>query len=469
MPLVRLKQQHVRPGPEVDTSALKRTRGEFLRRGSLVALSSFAAGLRTVIAVSVVASVFGPAAVTAYGVAVSIFSVALVLCTGYTILVINKLAVAKRQKRADIELSAPLVDIFRLVAASAVILAIVVPGFGILAATLLPLDTKLFWAAYGTLTLSFVVLPFAQAIIGLQQIRGQEKANLRVSVENIAAYIILAILVRLFIHDVYIALVALGVAAVLVDFWGVHRRMKLLGSFKDLTMQRLREGIRAFGAAPLKSIKEAPKATSGALDGVVLASTFMLAAQVATSTGALSSSLTIIAITALRTFIVPLKSFGTVGGRLVRVESPSAADQPSTLFGLVRLAYALILPLSLVLFLLPDQVAALLHMTSGPEARFVIYMMAMQLLLEPITGLASSMLKVVTRPGAVLLPLTLTMWAGVTPVLVILTITSSLSLYNIWMTLLIARVVFFIAVSVALWSWARAQRIPVQPPATVPA
>ena len=450
-------------------SSLVKLRGtlhtQFLRRGGLIALSSFSTGLRTVIAVTVVASGFGAQAVTAYGVAASIYGVGLVLCAGYTILVANRLAMSKKRNAPDDQLAEPLGDIFRLVVASTILLCVVVPALGVVAVFVLPLSTSLFVAAYATLSISFVSLPFSQSMMGVQQIRGQEFLNLRNSLENLGLFIALTALDRLLIGDAVVALVVLGVGGALIDFWSVRRRYVRLGVFRPLVKEQLLRGLKLFQEHPLSSLLSAPKATTGALDGVVLASTFMLVAQVSTVAGPFVSSLTVVGITTLRTIIVPLKGFGTVGGRLTKVESATLHEQPTHFRNIVLTMYAFAIPVGAIFLFVPTGIMWVLQLPVAPESFFLVRMMGVQILLEPVTGVASSMLKIVRKPGAVLLPLIFTMWGLVIPISLILVWTSALTIQSIWFTLLGARVLFFVIVVATVVVWARHAKEPLTQPA----
>ncbi|MEV5558129.1 hypothetical protein AB0L44_31125 [Nonomuraea wenchangensis] len=163
----------------------------------------------------------------------------------------------------------------------------------------------------------------------------------------------------------------------------------------------------------------------------------------------------------MRTIIIPLKSYGLVGGRMATAPGHGLRpDQRVRLFATV--IADLLLPLSVTMIFAPT---AMLHLigleaASGP-AVLAVRPAGAQLLLEPITGFGAAALKILVGPSAAITALLISMAGVALPVVAVLLVSANLSVASIWGALLSARICFALLVLRRCRSWRRGALAPV--------
>ncbi|SMQ73947.1 hypothetical protein SAMN06295909_3492 [Plantibacter sp. VKM Ac-1784] len=424
----------------------RRFRRDFLRRGSLMALGSAFGGVRAMVTIIALAE-FGPTTVSTYGIAVNVYGIAVVLCAGHGIAVVSRLSHLRMRGQSDAAGSEQFTEIISTAWASTFVLVVLTCGFGAISTALIPGDRGQYVLAYAAATVGAILLPLGQCLAGKQQFLGLERLSTQHSFETFVIGTGLALLGTGVAPDATTALLSIGLSGIAAEAWGFARRRDSLGE-RDRGI--IRAGWSVFTSSPAQTLRNVPRTAAGAYDGVVLLSTFALVSQLAASVGPLPGAVTVTAIAFVRSVVIPLKSIGLVGGRLVVHRS----DRRLIDSGLIRqaigtVAYVLV-PVGAALALAPWPLQHVLGLPQGHDTELVVRLVGFQLMLEPIAGVGSAMLKVIVKPTAVLLPLTICMWGLTLPVIAIGSAAGALSLPTIWAVLLTARGAFCACVWVGL-------------------
>lgn len=235
------------------------------------------------------------------------------------------------------------------------------------------------------------------------------------------------------------ALVSRRAAHDLVDWQGAGH----------VAREELRDDLR-------RTVRRLPRAVAPSLDVIPLMTTFAVATAVASTVSEEVGATTATVIALLRTVIVPLKAFGVVAGRLTRVCSPSPAAEVRESARIVGVLLCLSVTTGVAVVLLREPVAVALGLPLNPGSA-VVAVAGAQLVLEAVTGVGNTMLKVLVAPTALLAEITVVMWGLAVPALVVVAATGP-SAGLVWGVLLGARCVFAVLVVGAWWCWSRASR-----------
>jgi len=400
-------------------------------------------GLITLVALAA----FGPTTVSMYGISLSVYGVAVVLCAGHGIAVVARLSRHHAGRMAVGESRAPFVELLATAWASTVALITLTLLFGVISALVLPVDPVEYATAYAAATIGAVLLPLGQCVIGKQQVLGMERTSTAHSIETFLIGTALALIGIWLAPSASIALVAIGLSGLCADAWGFARRRASLGS-QDRGV--IRAGLHQFLAAPMTTMRGVPRTAAGGYDGLVLLTTFTTVSQIALHVSPTAGAVTVTVITFVRSIVIPLKSVGLVGGRLVVQQSRTLTHSRDLVRRVIRTVACFLVPVGAVIAIAPWPLQQLLGLPPGQDVEWVIRLVGIQLILEPIAGVGSGMLKVIVKPTSVLLPLLLCMWAFALPTIAILAATQHLTLVGIWLVLLIARVIFSTCVLIRL-------------------
>lgn len=411
---------------------------DFLRRGSLMALGSALGSIRGLITL-VALSTFGPTTVSMYGIALSVYGIAVVLCAGHGVAVISRLSRHHLGVEPNRESGTLFTEIVSTAWASTIALVTLTFSFGAISAILLPIDAGQFAVAYAAATIGAVLLPLGQCLLGKQQVLGLERRSTMHSLETFTIGTGLALVGIRLAPSAEIALLVIAVSTLGADVWGFVRRRNSLDA-RDRGI--IRAGWVRFTSRPLRAFRAVPHTAAGGYDGIVLLSTFTLVSQLAFHVSPLTGAVTVTAIAFVRSIVIPLKSVGLVGGRLVVQGSPGGSTDAGLIRRAICTAACFLIPVGAVIALVPWPLQHLLGLPPGPEAELVIRLVGVQLILEPITGVGSAMLKIIVKPTTVLLPLVLCMWGFALPAIAIGTAMNTSSLHSIWTILLTARIAF---------------------------
>lgn len=402
-------------------------------------------GLITLVALSGL----GPTTVSMYGIALSIYGIAVVLCAGHSVAVISRLSRYPLGGEPNGECRTHFTEIVATAWASTIALVTLTIGFGAISAILLPVDSGQFAVAYAAATVGAFLLPLGQCLVGRQQVLGLERRSTRHSLETFAIGTGLALLGIGLAPNAETALLAIGLSGLGAEIWGFVRRRNSLGP-GDRGI--IRAGWVMFASRPLRTFRGVPHTAAGGYDGIVLLSTFTLVSQLAFHVSPLTGAVTVTAIAFVRSIVIPLKSVGLVGGRLVVQGSAGGAIDASLIRRAIGTVACFLVPVGAVIALAPWPLQQLLGLPPGPDVELVIRLVGVQLILEPIAGVGSAMLKIIVKPTTVLLPLVLCMWGFVLPVIAIGTAMHTSSLLSIWTILLTARIAFCVCVLFGLLS-----------------
>lgn len=402
----------------------------------MVAAGVFLAGVRMLILL-VLLGRFGDSVVGSFGYAQNVYGIVAVLCAGHGIAVMA--ALAGSSPAGSNPARARLLPILTTAWASTALLVLLALLFGATSVLVLPVHVPIFAAAYLAATTSAVFLPLAQSFTGLQQVRGHEYRSLLHTVEGFVISVGLGGAGVLLASDAVFAVTAIGLGCFFGDLWSTARRyMSVRGEVRGLPTAAL----RVFLSAPKTALARVPRTAAGGYDGLILMTSFIVVSQVAVSHGAATGAATVTLIAAVRTIVVPLKSFGIVGGRLIRSQTSDPMTTARLFWLLVRVGAIAIAPLGLVCLIVPAAPIALLQLESTSDVEFAVRLVGGQLLLEPLTGLGAAMLKVIVKPTALLLPLATSLLGWALPATLALNALSDLTVAGIWTILLIGRIGF---------------------------
>lgn len=436
---------------------------DFLRRGSLMGLGSALGGVRGLVTL-VALSAFGPMTISMYGIALSVYGIAVVLCAGHSVAVISRLSRYPVGGEPNGACRTHFTEIVATAWASTIALVMLTFGFGVISAMLLPLhsgqfagpegdatgkvvllpiDVGQFAVAYAAATVGAVLLPLGQCLVGRQQVLGLERVSTVHSLETFAIGTGLALIGIHLAPNAETALAAIGAGGLCAEIWGFVRRRNSLDAGDHGI---IRAGLVRFASRPRRAFRGVPRTAAGGYDGIVLLSAFAVVSQLAFHVSPLTGAVTVTAIAFLRSIVVPLKSVGLVGGRLVVQGSAGNTIDASLIRRVIGAVACLLVPAGAVIALAPWPLQHLLGLPPGPDVELVIRLVGVQLMLEPVTGVGSAMLKIIVKPTTVLLPLVLCMWGFALPMISISTAMHASSLLSIWTILLTARIAFCVCV-----------------------
>ncbi|MEZ7130507.1 hypothetical protein ACBR40_34685 [Nonomuraea sp. AD125B] len=422
----------------------------FLAKGTQLAAALFLSGLKGLIFFAAIRG-YDPDVAAAYGVGITVTLAVSMLGAGLNVVAVQKLAGVDvhedtRERRHRLSaigataVSSALLLTLALLAAGAV-LALVGDG----------LTSLFFWCRMP----GVLVIPLQGVVTGALVASGREGAALRTSMENLVLNAAAAAILPVLSLSPPAALIAIAVYGTLADTFTLIRQLVRLGRLGSHLLGAVRSATPVVVTQPLSHLRGAWQAAAGASDGLIMMGSFALitlaAAQVDNETAMTVTAL----ISLMRTIIIPLKSYGLVGGRMAM--APGHGLRPDQRVNLYAAVIAgLLLPLSLTMIFAPD---AMLHLigleaASGP-AVLAVRLAGAQLLLEPITGFGAAALKILVGPSAAMTALLISMAGVALPVVAVLLVSADLSVASIWGALLAARICFALQVLRRYRSWRR--------------
>lgn len=412
-------------------------------------------GIKWLVILTILGSV-SPAAVTAFGLAQTVYGLALALASGLTIATVGALTQRRGSTSARTDVTSAVGSMLAVSRVSTVALVTLVVLTGTMLVVVLEGSTaRLLAAAYAGLVLSCAVVPWYQVVTGVLQVAGRESTALKISVCSVAASLALAAGARSLTDDPTVLVLVVGATTSICELLGALVSRRAAHDLVDwqgaghVAREELRDDLR-------RTVRRLPRAVAPSLDVIPLMTTFAVATAVASTVSEEVGATTATVIALLRTVIVPLKAFGVVAGRLTRVCSPSPAAEvreSARIVG-VLLCLSVTTGVAVVLFREPVAVALGLPLHLGSA---VVAVAGAQLVLEAVTGVGNTMLKVLVAPTALLAEITVVMWGLAVPALVVVAATGP-SAGLVWGVLLGARCVFAVLVVRAWWCWSRASR-----------
>lgn len=411
----------------------------FALTGSKLALAIFITGMKGLIFFHTLSG-YEPEVVAGYGTALNLIMVFVIAAAGLQVLVVSRFRPADfrkeawRQETAD-QLGALAATAIAVLVGLAVLLAI---AGGVLAFTDSggPLTEISYWARVPSVWL----VPITSMIGGILVVMGKEGVALRCAVENLALTAALAFALTLFDLSGPAVLICIGLFGAAVDFSMLVRQWIGLGPMRGAVGTAVRQGARLIMApGRLQYVTAVPRAVSGAMDALFLATTFTVVTAVAAAVSPVAGAITGSLVALIRTVVVPLKAYGMVAGRMTK-----QSDSVSTMNTFIVTVAVVFVPLGLFLIVSPATFVSLIgeYPADSPGMLLAVRLVGVQLMLEPFTGFVSSALKVLVAPSATLRSLAIALFGFAVPATLVLYWTGSLSLALVWVVLLSTRVLF---------------------------
>lgn len=427
--------------------------GELWRRGSTMGLVLMLPGIKWLVILAILGSI-SPAAVTAFGLAQTIYGLTLALTSGLTIATIGTLT-RRRGSTLDHTSATPLIGSMLAVArvSTVALLSLVVLTGAVLVIVLDGPTARLLAAAYAGLVLSCAVVPWYQVVAGLLQVAGRERVTLRISIASLVASLALAATARAITADPLTLVLVVGATTSICELLGAaasrYAARDLLGWHEARVIARsaLRSDLR-------RTVGRLPRAVAPSLDVLPLMTTFAVATYVASTASVEVGAATATVIALLRTLIVPLKAFGVVAGRLTRVYSTSTVQESRECARIVGLLLLLSVTTGVLVIVLRGPLSTALGLPDVVSSTVLVFAGA-QLVLEAITGVGNTMLKVLVAPTALLAEISIVMWGLALPALAVVAHHGATAT-SVWAVLLGARLVFAASVVRAWTRWAHA-------------
>lgn len=195
--------------------------------------------------------------------------------------------------------------------------------------------------------------------------------------------------------------------------------------------------------------------SSGA-DAVVIAVTFMLVAMIGSHLGTQEAAATATIITVLRLAIIPCKSFGVITGRFA--SAAYAKDRPGegaiVIRAGIQLVYFIFAPVALILIVFHDALARFLWPDFPGERldtfSLLLVLAGLQILIEPIAGFLSTILKILNRGMRVLGNTILYQWLLTLPAAYLTAVFFEFGIIALWLCMVCGRLVFA-GLSLSAW------------------
>lgn len=417
----------------------------FFIKGTQVAAALFLSGLKGLIFFAAIRNYDSDVA-AAYGVGITVTLAVSMLGAGLNVVAVQKLAGVdvrddSRERRERLcvlgaaAVSSTLLLTISMVAAG-VVLTFITGG----------LTSLFFWFRMPGVFL----IPIQGIVTGALVASGRESATLRTSMENVALHASAALVLPWLSLSPSAALMAIAVYGTLADTFTLLRQLLRSGHLRAALLDAVRTGTPVVIRQPLSHVKGAWEATTGASDGLIMMGTFALITLAAAEVDHETAVTTTALVSLMRTIIIPLKSYGLVGGRMAKAPSKEIrSDERVHLFGMV--IAGLLLPLSLTMLVAPTAMVHLIGLeTARGGAALAVSLAGVQLLLEPLAGFGSAVLKVLIGPAAAMTSLLISMAGVALPLISVLLLSGKLSVASLWGTLLVARLCFAVQV---LWRY----------------
>lgn len=423
----------------VTVSEIREFRRQLRRRGGALAVAGLVTGFSTTATLVVAAPRLGAGAVSALALAGTISAILTLIFSGFALAVVRHGAHAGRSgPDANHGASSAGEPFWALAIAAGVTIAVVLTALALVIGALFPTERLLAWALL-LLVPQGLVVPAQEVLIGLQQAAGADRRILSNALTGLAFRMAGAVAVVVVPCTDIAGIALLGGAGIAAAGWTLRRE---LASLLQFTSRRrlaagFRNGLREFLGTPLRTVRRVPGATAGSYDGLVQLVSFATVLRLATLLPAAEAASTAIGITALRSLVLPLKQVGLVAGRLIVRMGHSPGERTTLLGAAARCAAPATTALSVGCLLTAASGTALSFLPHA--AAIVLCMVGAQTLVEPVTGVTASALRVLLSPTATTGSLALIMWAGVLPALAIQAGSGHLTLWGLWSTLLAAR------------------------------
>ncbi|MCS4277840.1 hypothetical protein M2390_003055 [Mycetocola sp. BIGb0189] len=393
---------------------------------------------------------YGAETANVFGIALSTFAVTALLCAG---LGISTIASLKNAPPGTSEFAHQVVSVFQPAVTATTLLMIGAPLFGLASAVGLGLPGPLFWSAFGPMVLAICVLPVNQVLGALQQLAGGEVHNLRNSLENLALRVAVLLLVIGLVSSSVIAFLLLGLLDLLIDLWTVRRRLRSLPYLHDSMRRTVRNAAKRVFDAPGTALRMVGLVTASNADGLLLVVTFLIVNQSALGFTGADAGWTAVGIAIMRSSVLPLKSIGLVGGRLIAAPTIGASDRLERVRTAISESTRMVIPFAAV-----GLIAAWIISADGdqPGLSIMVLCMAGQVLIEPISSVLFTILKIQISPRILIGKLIVVLWGALIPAIFVLLSMDALNLTRLWPLLLGARIVFALVVLTRYRRWSRA-------------
>ena len=422
---------------------------DFLTRGSAAALSAFIPSVRPALILAIFLAFYGDEVQATVGLTASYFGIAVVVTAGFTVSAVFALAKHVASPAADY---APiLVGEFRVGSAATVVLVVLATIVGLFLPSFIEVDAALFGAFWFSSIGSLVIMPFGASLSGAFQAKNRDLENLLLGIGVTVVQLGAAVAVGLIGASPFVAVLTVGLTGFACDLAALLYRSMFLDRSRGRALRLMSAGIREFFASPWSGLRQFPDRTKGALDGLVLMTVFTVAGTVATQNSARDGAIVVTVVAILRAFVIPLKQYGMVGGRLIKQRESVGQDAVRSFRVLTLVSLAILAAVALSLVVLKASTDAI---SSIPW--LILLLMVGQLCLEPITGFGFAAQKILSAPAFGLRTLAIISLCGTIPVLIILPFIQQSTAENVWLTVFGARLVFAIAIALKLVTWSRA-------------
>lgn len=399
--------------------------GSFFRKGSVLALTAILPGGQALAMVALAGLLHGASSGSRVGLVLQLAGLSTVAFVGVTILVVNRCGAKTSEWRVRLH------ELRLLARCASLISATVYAGFVAFLASLEELaGAGLVFAIASGVAVSCIPLLSWQA--GVMQVLDLERLNLVWGVLIAIAPVVALIFLR-----GCAASVALGVAgsvwSLVVVASVLHR--EYAASRAGATIGRVPPGVAGLRGV----VRDLISSLLGASDGLMMMVVFTVLLTLAHIAGDSEALGVAFAINVARIFVLPLKQFGMVGGRLVL----QGAGAVSSYVGLMC-AVLSIIAIALVACAMLD-----IHLSGVSPELFLL--LALQMTIEPFGAFLSTMRKVIEGPSATV--------AGLAVCLVLVVAASCCLLYfglftavNVWLVWVAGRIVFAVSTCVGLRS-----------------
>lgn len=418
------------------TSSVVAARAVFARRGAMTAAGALVPGLQAMALLAVAAACFGADAAAEAGVIGQIAGLATVALVGVTVLVLHRCAARAPgwlDRLAELR-------VFSLAACAAAALAYLAAiGLAAAGSGLSPVGL-----AYAASVLPAVAATPAVAwCLGAMQLANRDGVNLAWSIATAAASLAAAAVAWAARLDPAAGLALIGGAwslATLASVWDRVRRTR------ELERDAAPDARSAEGRPRVawRSLASALGGSAlGAADGIILMAAFILIVEAARGRSAEAAVAVLFAINVARLFVLPLKQFGMVGGRMLAGADPS--DRPAFSRAFLSVVLGIMAGAAVL-------VVALVAVGGAPSSVSLALagLVAAQLLVEPFASYRSAVRKVLEGPAASLAPLAATAAAAVGAVLLLsgplAGAGAALGAEAIWVIWALGRLAFAVAV-----------------------
>ncbi len=422
---------------------------DFLTRGSAAALSAFIPSVRPALILAIFMAFYGDEVQATVGLTASYFGIAFVVTAGFTVAAV--FALAKHVSSPVSDCGPILVGEFRVGSAAAVVLSVLAVIAGLLLPPIIGVEAALFYAFWFTSIGSLLIMPFGATLSGTFQARNRDLENLLLSVGATLIQLGAALAVGLAGASPLHAVLTVGLTGFACDLLALLYRSVFLDRSHGLGARLVLAGIREFLAKPLLAVRQFPDRTKGALDGLILMTVFTVAGTVATQNSARDGAIVVTVVAILRSFVIPLKQYGLVGGRLIRQREALGEDAVRNFRVLALISFAILAATALSFVVLRASTTAF---SSIPW--LIVLLMVAQLCAEPITGFGFAAHKILSAPSFGVKALAIISFCVTIPVLLVLPSINVATAEVIWLAVFGSRVLFATAIAFMLVNWSRA-------------